>query len=272
MCRRNARRPPARLAARHSRSSCLASCCSSCSLIAGVWIARRPIATRVLQDAVRAARCRAPPTSSTASACARRRSATSSSAIPKNPDLVARYAQIQLRWTMHGQRRRLSHRRARRSAEGQGRGWPGRLGRRQQDASAAFRQAVRTAQLRPRHRRQQHRLQTPMGPVGFALAGTGNLTGGFKGRLAAVSPRPRPGPLPARRRCGPSPTCGSSRGARTSTGRSSRTASPAPRATSSMEPRASSSTAASTRASPASTARRASPRNASSPARTGSRR
>jgi hypothetical protein len=31
-------------------------------------------------------------------------------------------------------------------------------------------------------------LQTPFGPLGFALAGSGNLTGGFKGNVAAISP------------------------------------------------------------------------------------
>ena len=36
-------------------------------------------------------------------------------------------------------------------------------------------------------------LQTPFGPLGFAVAGQGNLTGGFKGRLAAVGPRLTPG-------------------------------------------------------------------------------
>jgi translocation and assembly module TamB len=36
-------------------------------------------------------------------------------------------------------------------------------------------------------------LRTPFGPLGFAVAGQGNLTGGFKGRLAAASPRLAPG-------------------------------------------------------------------------------
>ncbi|RST31892.1 hypothetical protein HMF7854_14370 [Sphingomonas ginkgonis] len=36
-------------------------------------------------------------------------------------------------------------------------------------------------------------LQTPYGPLGIAVAGTGNLTGGFKGRLAAASSRIAPG-------------------------------------------------------------------------------
>ena len=36
-------------------------------------------------------------------------------------------------------------------------------------------------------------LRTPFGPIGFAVAGQGNLTGGFKGRLAAASPRLAPG-------------------------------------------------------------------------------
>jgi len=36
-------------------------------------------------------------------------------------------------------------------------------------------------------------LATPFGPLGVALEGTGNLTGGFHGRLAAASPRLDPG-------------------------------------------------------------------------------
>ncbi|MCA1653372.1 MAG: hypothetical protein LC656_04105 [Sphingomonadales bacterium] len=36
-------------------------------------------------------------------------------------------------------------------------------------------------------------LRTPFGSLGFAVAGQGNLTGGFKGRLAAASPRLDPG-------------------------------------------------------------------------------
>jgi translocation and assembly module TamB len=36
-------------------------------------------------------------------------------------------------------------------------------------------------------------LATPFGPLGVALEGTGNLTGGFKGRMAASSPRLVPG-------------------------------------------------------------------------------
>ena len=36
-------------------------------------------------------------------------------------------------------------------------------------------------------------LATPFGPLGFAVNGTGNLSGGFKGRLAVASPRLVPG-------------------------------------------------------------------------------
>ena len=36
-------------------------------------------------------------------------------------------------------------------------------------------------------------LTTPFGPLGFAVQGAGNLTGGFKGRIAAASPRLVPG-------------------------------------------------------------------------------
>ena len=36
-------------------------------------------------------------------------------------------------------------------------------------------------------------LRTPYGPLGFALQGRGNLSGGFKGKLAASAPRLAPG-------------------------------------------------------------------------------
>jgi hypothetical protein len=36
-------------------------------------------------------------------------------------------------------------------------------------------------------------LATPFGPIGFAVEGRGNLSGGFKGRLAIASPQLRPG-------------------------------------------------------------------------------
>ena len=36
-------------------------------------------------------------------------------------------------------------------------------------------------------------LSTPAGPIGFAVEGRGNLSGGFKGKLAVAAPRLRPG-------------------------------------------------------------------------------
>ncbi len=56
-----------------------------------------------------------------------------------------------------GQCSRLSDRCPRSAPQGQGRGRPGGVGRSQQAAPAAFRQAIRVAEHQSRHRRQQHR-------------------------------------------------------------------------------------------------------------------
>ena len=70
----------------------------------------------------------------------------------------------------------------------------GELGPGRQAASAADRQAVHAARLRARPRRTQpSRSPRPYGPMGFAVDGRGNLSGGFKGRLAAAAPRLTPG-------------------------------------------------------------------------------
>ena len=48
-------------------------------------------------------------------------------------------------------------------------------------------------QARAGKRAEYRPLATPFGPLGFAVNGTGNLSGGFKGRLAIASPRLIPG-------------------------------------------------------------------------------
>src|SRR5688572_18293332 len=70
-------------------------------LIAGVWIARRPIASQVLQDQFEQRGVRA---TYQLDRVGLRTQQVSNLVIgdPKNPDLVARYAQIQLRWTLTG--------------------------------------------------------------------------------------------------------------------------------------------------------------------------
>ena len=97
-------------------SGCSCSCCSS--LVALVWIERRPIATDSSAAASSSAAGSTPATRSTASAFAPSRSATSSSAIRANPDLTARYARSRCGSSWNGSVRSLSDRRARRPAAG----------------------------------------------------------------------------------------------------------------------------------------------------------
>ena len=70
-------------------------------LTAGLWIARRPIATQVLQDQFEQKGVRA---TYSLDRVGLRTQEVSNLVIgdPKNPDLVARYAKIQLRWTLTG--------------------------------------------------------------------------------------------------------------------------------------------------------------------------
>jgi len=156
-------------------------------LIAGLWIARRPIATEILQRQFEERGVRA---TYDLERVGLRTQEVRNLVIgdPRDPDLVARYAQIQLRWTVTGS---VSvYRIVARGVRLEGKVVGGRvvwgdvskLMPPPSDKPFAFPNIVLDIAD------SSIGLQTPFGPLGFSVAGAGNLTGGFKGRLAAVSP------------------------------------------------------------------------------------
>ena len=171
-----------------------------------------------------AARRRRRPTRSTGSASAPSRSATSSSAIRPIPTSPSRRAVIQTADQVERQRRGLSRRRPRRSAARAG-CVGGKVSWGQIDkllpppSGKPFTLPDLTVDLKD----TTIALATPYGPMGFAVEGRGNLSGGFKGKLAAAAPRPD-ARAPARSTSSaPSSTSASSRGGRRSRARSAPT-------------------------------------------------
>ncbi|MEO8177148.1 MAG: YdbH domain-containing protein [Sphingomicrobium sp.] len=160
--------------------------------LAGLWIARRPIATQFLQGEFER---RGVEATYHLDRVGLRTQQVSNLVIgdPKRPDLTARFAQIQTRIKWNGSievyrvlargvrlRGRLVHGRV---------SWgevdkllPPPSGKPFQLPNFVLDIADSTIAL-----------TTPFGPLGVALQGTGNLTGGFKGRMAASSPRLVPG-------------------------------------------------------------------------------
>ncbi|NUT01498.1 MAG: hypothetical protein HOP96_11025 [Sphingomonas sp.] len=157
-------------------------------LIAGVWLARKPIATRVLQQQFEQRGVRA---TYELQRVGLRTQEVKNLVIgdPKNPDLVARYAQVQLRWTITGSVRvyRIVTRGVRLKGKIVGGkvvwGEVSKLLPPPSDKPFALPNIVLDIAD------SSISLQTPFGLLGFALAGSGNLTGGFKGHVATVSPR-----------------------------------------------------------------------------------
>jgi hypothetical protein len=157
-------------------------------LTAGVWIARRPIATQVLQDQFEQKGVRA---TYSLDRVGLRTQEVSNLVIgdPKNPDLVARYAKIQLRWTLTGSVG--VYRIVARGVRLKGQVVDGRVvwGDVSKMLPPPSDKPFALPNIVLDIADSSIGLQTPFGNLGFALAGTGNLTGGFKGRLAAISPR-----------------------------------------------------------------------------------
>ena len=155
-----------------------------------LWIARRPIATDSSNANSSAAESRRA-TSSTASGCAPSRSAIWSSATragrphrplraDPDPNQVER------------QRRGLSSRRPRRPASrpaGHGKVSWGQIDKLLPPPTD---KPFQLPDFVARRRRQQHCPGDAVRSVGIALQGAGNLSGGFKGRMAAASPQPGP--------------------------------------------------------------------------------
>lgn len=157
-------------------------------LIAGVWIARRPIATQVLKDQFEQKGVRA---TYSLDRVGLRTQEVSNLVIgdPNNPDLVARYAKIQLRWGLDGSVG--VYRIVARGVRLKGKVVDGRVvwGDVSKMLPPPSDKPFALPNIVLDVADSSISLQTPFGNLGFALAGTGNLTGGFKGRLAAMSPR-----------------------------------------------------------------------------------
>ncbi|GAA4743319.1 hypothetical protein GCM10023264_05630 [Sphingomonas daechungensis] len=156
--------------------------------VAGVWIARKPIATEVLEDQFEKRGVKA---TYHLDRVGLRTEQVSNLVIgdPKNPDLTARFAQIQVRWTLTGS---VSvYRIVARGVRLRGKVVNGKVdwGDVSKMLPAPSGEPFALPNVVLDIADSSIALQTPMGPVGFALAGTGNLTGGFKGNVAAISPR-----------------------------------------------------------------------------------
>ncbi|HEY1144259.1 MAG TPA: hypothetical protein VGE68_09535, partial [Sphingomicrobium sp.] len=157
-------------------------------LIAGVWMARRPIATEVLQRQFEQRGVRA---TYDLQRVGLRTQEVRNLVIgdPKRPDLVAKYALVQLRWSLRGtpQVYRIVARGVRLRGEYvKGRIVWGDVSKMMPPPSnkpfALPNIVVDVADT-------SIGIRTPWGPLGFAVAGSGNLTGGFRGRLAAITPK-----------------------------------------------------------------------------------
>jgi hypothetical protein len=156
-------------------------------LIAGLWIARRPIASEILQSQFEQRGVRA---TYQLERVGLRTQVVRNLVIgdPKNPDLVARYAMIQVRWGLSGS---VSvYRIVARGVRLKGKlvknrvvwGDVSKMMPPPSDKPFALPNIVLDVAD------ASVGIQTPFGQLGFAVAGSGNLTGGFKGQLAASSP------------------------------------------------------------------------------------
>jgi len=160
--------------------------------LAGLWIARRPIANGFLE---REFENRGVQATYRLDRVGLRTQQVSNLVIgdPRRPDLTARFAQIQTRIKWNGSVE--IYRVMARSVRLRGRLVHGRVSWGQIDKLLPppsgkpftlpnFVLDVADSSIA---------LATPFGPLGVALQGAGNLTGGFKGRMAASSPRLIPG-------------------------------------------------------------------------------
>jgi len=162
------------------------------AILIAAWMARRPIATRVLE---REFERRGVQATYRLDRVGLRTQQVSNLVIgdPRRPDLVARYAQVQLRVKWNGSVE--VYRIVARGVRLRGRLVGGKVSWGQIDklmpppsgkpfALPDFSVDVADTSIA---------LATPYGPVGFALQGNGNLSGGFKGRMAVRSPVLIPG-------------------------------------------------------------------------------
>jgi hypothetical protein len=161
-------------------------------LLAALWIARRPIATGFLKSEFEQ---RGVDATYRLDRVGLRTQQVSNLVIgdPKRPDLTARFAQIQTRIKWNGGIE--VYRVVARGVRLRGRLVQGRVSWGQLDklmpppSGKPFQLPNFVLDIAD----SSIALSTPFGNLGVALHGTGNLTGGFKGRMAASSPRLVPG-------------------------------------------------------------------------------
>jgi len=160
--------------------------------VAGVWIQRRPLAADILSRELDRRGVRA---TYHLDKVGLRTQQVSNLVIgdPVNPDLTARVAQVQMRILLNG--RVEIYRVVARGVRLKGRVVGDKVSWGQIDkllpppSGKPFSLPDITVDLAD----ARISLATPFGPLGVAVEGAGNLTGGFKGRLAAASPRLTPG-------------------------------------------------------------------------------
>jgi len=154
--------------------------------LVALWIARRPVATRVLE---REFERRGVQATYRLDRIGLRTQQVSNLVIgdPKHPDLTARYAQVQLRVKWNGSVE--IYRIVARGVRLRGRLVGGRISWGQVDkllpppSGKPFQLPTFSVDVAD----TTIALATPYGPLGFAVEGSGNLNGGFKGRLAVRS-------------------------------------------------------------------------------------
>ena len=160
--------------------------------LAAVWMFRRPLAERVLADELRSRGVQA---SYTINRVGLRTQQVSNLVIgdPANPDLTARRAVIQVRIKWNGGVE--VYRIAARGVRLKGRFVGNKVSWGQIDKllPAPSGKPFTLPDLVVDLKDATIALATPFGPLGFALDGRGNLSGGFRGRLAVVGHALKPG-------------------------------------------------------------------------------
>ena len=162
------------------------------AIVAIVWIERRPLATRFVKSELDARGVQA---TYNLDRIGFRSQKVSNLVIgdPKHPDLTARYAEIQTRLTLTGSFEvyRIVARGVR--LRGQMVGGKVRWGQIDKLLPPPSTKPFKLPDFAVDIADASIALRTPFGPVGIAIEGSGQLTGGFKGRAAIVSPRIAPG-------------------------------------------------------------------------------
>ena len=167
-------------------------------IIVVVWVQRRPIATRFLQQEFER---RGVDASYTLDRVGFRTQKVSNLVIgdPRRPDLVARAATIQMRIKLDGSVE--VYRIVARGVRLRGRlvGGKVRWGQLDKLLPPPTDKPFELPSIALDIADSTIALATPFGPIGVALHGSGNLRGGFKGRAAVMSPRLVPGRCRAER-------------------------------------------------------------------------